>query len=258
MFVLPQPTTAPYNTSSSAFTTGPGLQEMRAKSGQIVCERQKGETTGARATVMPFAKTTTCQSHTNTNLHSAAYCQISAAPDLHIQILREVSPGAFCHGSQGSPSRAALEQPHRGCTLRDIFTVRCCWRRALVIFSGLLHLKSTTSFLPCPQLILDQMKGVWEQVSLKWPHAFRFCTNVKRMYYSDKSKLATTEKLETLQIIWSPISRVKWNSIKPKLISEQRQFGFNCKYTPHYHSRGITGLTLIKISSVFSHIRYSQ
>lgn len=52
MFAHPQPTMTLYNTGSLAFITRPALEETRAKSDQIVCERQKGETAGARATVM--------------------------------------------------------------------------------------------------------------------------------------------------------------------------------------------------------------
>jgi len=52
MFAHPQPTMTLYNTGSLAFITGPALEEMRAKPNQIVCERQKGETAGAKATAM--------------------------------------------------------------------------------------------------------------------------------------------------------------------------------------------------------------
>lgn len=98
---------------------------MRAKSGQSVCERQKGETTGARATVISFAKTTTCQSNTNTNHQPAAYCQVSAALNLRIQILREVSAWSILPWEPGQPkqscSGAALQkmypQSHRHCKM---------------------------------------------------------------------------------------------------------------------------------------------
>lgn len=103
---------------------------MRAKSGQIVCERQKGETTGARATVMSFAKTTTFQSHTNTNHHPAAYCQVSVVLNLHIQILREVSAWSILSWEPGQPKQSCSGAASQK-TLRVLFIVRCCWKRAL-------------------------------------------------------------------------------------------------------------------------------
>lgn len=185
---------------------------MRAKSGQILCERQKGEITGARATVMSFAKTATYQSNTNTNLHPAAYCQVSAALNRHIPILREVSawsilpwePGQPKQSCSGAASQKMYPQSHLYCKM--------LLKKSTSHILRAPSRESPTSFLPCPQLIPDQMKVVQEQLSLKWPHGFRFCTNVKRMYYSDKIKLATTEKPETLQFTQSPIFRVKWNS----------------------------------------------
>lgn len=98
---------------------------MRAKSGQIVCERQKGETTGARATVISFAKMTTYQSNTNTNHHPAAYCQVSAALNWHIPILREVSawsilpwePGQPKQSCSGAASQKTYPQSHLYCKM---------------------------------------------------------------------------------------------------------------------------------------------
>lgn len=159
---------------------------MRAKSSQIVCERQKGETTGARATVMSFAKTTTCQSHTNTNLHPAAYCQVSAALNLHIQILREVCAWSILPWEPGQPKQSCSGAASQMYPQSHLYCKMLLKKSTSHILRAL-HFKSPTSFLPCPQWILDQTKGVWEQVSLKWPHGFRFCTNVKRMYYSDKT-----------------------------------------------------------------------
>lgn len=118
MFAHPQPTTTPYNAGSLAFTRGPGLEEMRAKSDQIVCETQKGEKAGARATVMSFAKKTTSQSNINTNHHPADYCQVSAVLNLHIQILSGVSAWSIPQREPGQPeqscSGAASHKPPSG------------------------------------------------------------------------------------------------------------------------------------------------
>lgn len=107
MFAHPQPTMTLYNAGSLTFMRGPGLQEIRAKSGQIVCERQKGEMTGATATVMSFAKKMTCQSNINTNHHPADCCQVSAVLNLHVQILSEVSAWSI-PAAGARPPRAEL------------------------------------------------------------------------------------------------------------------------------------------------------
>lgn len=126
---------------------------MRTKSGQIVCERQKGETTGARATVMSFAKTTTCQSNTNTSHHPAAHCQVSATLNLHIQILGEASawsilpwePGQPKQSCSGTASQKMYPQSHLHCKI--------------LLKKSTTHIlrapSCPTSFLPYPQLILD-------------------------------------------------------------------------------------------------------
>lgn len=150
MFAHPQPTTTLYNTGSLTFTRGPRLEEMRAKSAQMACERRKVQTT------------VTCQSNINTNHHPANYCQLSAVLNPHIRILSKVfawtippqapgQPKQSCSGAAqatvclegGSPSTWQHRHPvqtsqgdglYLRCAVRTltvVFVVRSWWRKTL-------------------------------------------------------------------------------------------------------------------------------
>lgn len=88
---------------------------MRAKSGQIVCERQKGETTGARATVISFAKMTTYQS----NQHKPPPCcllpSLSGAKLAHSDF-----KGSFCLEHSAMGARAAQAELLWGSLTEDV------------------------------------------------------------------------------------------------------------------------------------------
>ena len=149
-------------------------------------------------------------------------------------------------------SRDCLYLRHGVSTLTVVFVVRSWWRKTPAVLSGLPRLRVPPHSGP----VLGWSWAKWKLSRSRWhwggltvPGVW---TNTETMYYFHKTKLATSEKKKTIHLTWSPISRVKWNSTKPKLISEQKQFCFNCKYTPHYHFKGNRRLKVNKNQQHFS------
>lgn len=177
---------------------------MRAKSGQIMCERQKGETTGAKATVMLFAETTTCQSNTNTNHHPAAYCQVSAALNLHIPILMKLSAWSILPWEPGQPKKSSSEAASQKIHPQNHLCCKMLLKKSTSHFLRALSCKSPTSFLPCPQLILNQTKDVrnrchWSGLMVSGSvQIWKGCTILTRLNWPPQKNL----KLQFLDLLF--------------------------------------------------------